>query len=118
MDNILTTIKKLLGIESDYDQFDMDIKININSAFMKLNQLGVGPETPFILSDGDETWDDFLDGDNDIESVKMYIYYQTRLGFDPPNTSFILDAMERRLEELSWRLNTQVETRVEVEPEE
>jgi len=116
MDSILDSIKKLLGIEVTYDHFDDEIIMNINSALMKLNQLGVGVED-FKVKDSDDKWSDFLDSRTDLESAKIYVYYQTRMGFDPPNTSFILDAMARRSEELEWRLNTQIET-TEVEEEE
>ena len=42
-ESILTSIKKLLGITEDYEQFDTDIIIHINSVFMILTQIGVGP---------------------------------------------------------------------------
>ena len=42
MDSILTSIKKLLGIAEEYEHFDPDIVMYINSAFSVLTQLGVG----------------------------------------------------------------------------
>ena len=43
MDSILTSIKKLLGITEEYDHFDQDLILHINSVFGILTQLGVGP---------------------------------------------------------------------------
>lgn len=39
MDSILTSIKKLLGIAEEYEHFDPDIVMYINSAFSVLTQL-------------------------------------------------------------------------------
>ena len=51
MDSILTSIKKLLGIAEEYEHFDPDIVMYINSAFSVLTQLGVGPEEGFRIED-------------------------------------------------------------------
>lgn len=40
MDSILTSIKKLLGITEEYEHFDPDIIMHINSVFSVLTQLG------------------------------------------------------------------------------
>jgi hypothetical protein len=84
MDSILTSIKKMLGIEADYTHFDPDIIVAINSAFMFLYQLGVGPVTCFSITDAAPIWTDFLGTNIDLESVKTYTYFKTRLMFDPP----------------------------------
>ena len=42
MDSILTSIKKLLGITEEYENFDHDIIMHISSGFMIFNQLEVG----------------------------------------------------------------------------
>lgn len=107
--SILTSIKKLLGIEEGYTQFDLDIVIHINSAFMRLNQLGVGPSTGFKIEDADALWKDFLGERLDLESVKSYIYLKTRLVFDPPQTGFLVDAIKEQIKELEWTLNVQAE---------
>lgn len=120
MDSILSTIKKMLGIEEVYTHFDDEIIININSVFMTLTQLGVGPEAGFAITSKTETWSHFLIGETKIESVKTYIYLKVRLFFDPPSSSFVLEAMERQITELEWRLNVQVDkeiVEVEIPPE-
>lgn len=104
MESVLTSIKKLLGIAEDYEAFDIDIIMAINSAFMVLSQLGVGPVKPFIIKGKAETWSDFMETE-DYEAVKSYVYLKTRLLFDPPQSSSVVDAMERTMREYEWRLN-------------
>lgn len=109
-DSILDTIKKMLGDDPSYDAFDTDIIIGINSAFMYLYQLGVGPSTPFSIKDKESKWSDFIGQDNkNYEAIKSYIYFRVKLGFDPPTSSFVLDSMKEQIRELEWRLNMQSE---------
>ena len=115
--SILISIKKLLGIEPEYTHFDPDIIIHINSALMALQQLGVGPETSFFITSKDDTWESFLGNRTDIESVKLFVYLKARTIFDPPSNSFVLDAFERQIRELEWRLNVQVDKGEEAEDE-
>jgi len=106
-ENILTSVKKLLGIEENYTHFDADIIMHINSVFSILGQLGVGPVNGFSLEDGDETWDQFITdgvGFNKFSMVKSYIYLKVRLLFDPPLSSAAMDAINRQISELEWRL--------------
>ena len=60
MESILTSIKKMLGITEEYEHFDADLVMHINSVFMILTQLGVGPDKGFSISGKDEVWSDFL----------------------------------------------------------
>lgn len=103
MDSILTSIKKLLGIQEEYTVFDADIMIHINTAFAILNQLGVGPVEGFMIEGPDEIWDDYIEDYNFI-MVKSFIYIQVRLAFDPPTSTALLESMKRTLDELTWRL--------------
>ena len=108
-DSILDTIKQLLGIEAKDTAFDIDVIVHINSALMTLNQLGVGPSAAFSIQDKDDIWEDFLEKSTDLEAVKTYIYLKVRLVFDPPSSSAVLEAMNRSISELEWRLNVQAE---------
>jgi hypothetical protein len=112
MESILTSIKKMLGIEEAETHFDPDIIVHINTTFMTLNQLGVGPSTTFHIVDKSKTWADFLGDVTTAEAVKTYMYLQVKLLFDPPPTSYAIDAIERQLVKWEWRLNTQVESGV------
>lgn len=109
-DSILLTIKKLLGIGDDYKYFDEDIIIHINSVLMILNQLGIGPEAGFSISDESATWSDFVDNLSMLEAVRSYVYTKVRLLFDPPTSSFTITALENQIKELEWRLNVMAES--------
>lgn len=108
MDSILVTVKKLLGLDADYNAFDTDIILHINSVFMVLNQLGVGPTSPFTISGRSETWSNFS-STTDVEALKTYMYIRVRLLFDPPDKSFVLDSYQKILQELEWRMIVQTE---------
>lgn len=110
MESILTSIKKLLGIQEEYKQFDTDIIIHINSVFMTLTQLGIGPSDGFIITDEFALWRDFIEDHNKLHAVKTYIYLKVKLLFDPGSLgSATLAAYERQIAELEWRLNMMVE---------
>lgn len=106
MESILTSIKKLLGPGADYTQFDPDIIMHINTVFMSLNQMGVGPAEGFIIKDETSTWSDYIpDADMlKVEGVKTYIYIKVKLVFDPPASSSVMEALTRQATELEWRL--------------
>lgn len=113
MDNILSSIKKLLGIPTEETAFDSDIIMHINSVFMILNQLGIGPTNGFTISDDYALWSDFIPDGQNLELVKSYMYMKVRLMFDPPSSSAVLSAMEKSISEFEWRLNVQAETKME-----
>ena len=105
MESILTSIKKMLGIEESYEHFDMDIIMHINSAFFSLTQIGVGPTDGFSISDDSETWDQFIPENQRIEAVKSYVYAKVRLIFDPPTNSSLIKLLESQIAEYEWRLS-------------
>lgn len=110
MDSILTSIKKLLGPDEQYTHFDTDLIIHINSVFMILTQLGVGPAAGFSIKDSSATWSDFLGADlSKLEAVKTYVYLKVRLVFDPPTSSAVLESMKDMIREYEWRLNVAVD---------
>ena len=110
MESILTSIKKLLGITEEYNQFDPDIIMHINSVFMILTQLGVGPAEGFSIEDDTAVWTDFIQDIKKLESVKTYIYLKVKLAFDPPLSSAVIESMNRLINELEWRLNVAAES--------
>jgi hypothetical protein len=105
IDSILTSIKKLLGITEDYTNFDPDIIMHINTVFMTLNQLGVGPAEGFRIEDKNATWDEFVDNESYLEAVKSYMHLKVKMLFDPPLNSAVIEAMKQQINELEWRLN-------------
>lgn len=111
MDSILISVKKLLGITSDYNHFDADIIMHINSVFMILHQLGVGPDEGFTIKDQDAKWSDFISGNN-LEAVKSYMHLRVKMLFDPPLGSAHMEAITRSINELEWRLKYSAESEV------
>ena len=110
MESILTSIKQLLGITENYNNFDVDIIMHINTAFTTLNQLGVGPVEGFMIKDDKTLWSDYIDDEIKFNSVKTYIYLRVRLLFDPPASATIMEAMQQQIKQLEWRLNVESET--------
>lgn len=110
-ESILTSIKKLLGITEEYTHFDTDILMHINTVFLILMQLGVGPDSGFYVSDDSAVWSDFLPSDKQLEAVKTYVYLRVKMMFDPPQSGTVTQSTENLIKELEFRLN------VEVDPE-
>jgi hypothetical protein len=112
MESILTSIKKMLGIDAKYTQFDADIIMHINSVFTTLTQLGVGPSTGFYIEDDTAEWLDFIPDLATMQSVKTYMYMKVRIIFDPASLgSATLAAFERQIQEFEWRLNVLAESK-------
>lgn len=114
--SILDSTKKILGLEADYTAFDLDILTHINSVFVDLQQLGIGPEEGFSIEDSTEVWDSYLGGDPNLNSVKTYVYLRVRLLFDPPTTSYLIGSMNEQIQKLEWRLNVQREGEAWTDP--
>lgn len=109
MDSILTSIKLLLGITEDYEYYDGQLIAHINSVFMILTQLGVGPPEGFLIHDKTDKWSDFLSDDKKIELVKSYVHLKVKLLFDPPSSSVVTESINRMINEFEWRINAQAE---------
>ncbi len=104
---ILDNVKRMLGIQSEVNEFDIDIISHVNGAFFILNQLGIGPSTPFTI-DADTTWSS-LDTIIPKNVVLDYLYLKTKLVFDPPTASNILEAYKDRISELEFRMSIMVD---------
>lgn len=110
MESVLTSIKKFLGIDEDYEQFDQDVIIHINSVLMVLSQLGIEPKK--MVESKEDTWVQVIGDTSNIQTlsaVKSYIYLKVRLLFDPPTSSVVTEAINRQISELEWRLNVSAE---------
>ena len=104
MESILTSIKKLLGIDELYTHFDADLVMHINSVLMILTQMGVGPSEGYTIEDDSTTWNEFIPDLKNFEAVKTYIHLKVKLIFDPPTSSAVIESMNRMISELEWRL--------------
>ena len=109
MESILTSIKKMLGITEEYEHFDSDLIMHINSVLAILTQIGVGPSTGFSISDKYAKWADFIEDNSRLEFVKSYIYLKVKLLFDPPTSTAVAESNKRLCDELEWRISTTVD---------
>ena len=113
MESILTSVKKLLGITEEYDHFDADLIMHINSVFSTLTQLGVGPSQGFSITDQNDSWDDYIDlsANPQMSFIKTYVAKKVQLLFDPPSSSVHMEALKNIIAELEWRLNVLAESK-------
>jgi hypothetical protein len=105
---ILQDTKKVLGIDPDDESFDVDILMHVSTEVSTLTQLGVGPSD--LLVDETTTWAQFIGTTSRYVSAKSYIYLKARIVFDPPASSWVLDAWKAHASELEWRLNILAES--------
>lgn len=111
MESILTSIKKLVGVNEDCTDFDTDIIMHINTVFSGLNQMGAGPEGGFYIKDKYPVWSDYIPKTNkNLEMIKTYVYLKVRLLFDPPTISALLESLKQLIAEYEWRISVEVDT--------
>ena len=110
IDSILTSVKKDLGIVEAYEHFDPELIMDINAAFMVLNQLGVGPDEGFSITDKSQVWTDFMDEGPILCMVRKYVPLKVKLMFDTSTmTSPMIDVVNKQIAEFEWRLNVAVD---------
>ena len=103
-ESILKTIKQLIGCPDDFEQFDLDLIVHINSAFATHTHLGVGPKEGYRITGADNAWSEFEDDAQKLSLIKDYVYIKTRLLFDPPTSGSLMDSLKEQLKEMEWRL--------------
>lgn len=102
--SILKSVKKMLGVPVDHPEFDPEIIIFINSAFSSLSELGVGPSTGISVEDDQATWESTGLTQNALALARVFIFLKVKLLFDPPPTSYLIDAVEKQITQQEWRL--------------
>ncbi len=106
MDSILDTVKRDLGIIPEYEHFDDQLVTDINTVISVLLQVGYGPENGFRITGRDETWDEYIDPEDEtLEMIKSYISKSVKLMFDAPLNSAVLTSVKEKATELEWRIN-------------
>lgn len=104
-DSILNSTKKILGIGADYTAFDLDILTLINSTLSIVEQLGISFEPDFAVEDETASWSDLELPQNQLNLIRTYVFLKVRMLFDPPNTGYLIDAMNKQIAEYETRLN-------------
>lgn len=112
--NILSSIKNFLGINDSVTHFDSALLMHINGSFVSLTQIGAIEDSSTLSIDENTNWDDIFSNQELLNAVKPYIYLSVRLAFDPPQTSFVIESIERQLEELTWRISSLTEGDFEI----
>lgn len=103
--SILTSTKKILGIGAGYNVFDLDIITHINSTFAIVSQFGIGPLDGFSIEDEKAEWGDFGSlSEAQLNLLRTYMFLRVRMLFDPPTTSFLIEATNKQIQEYEQRL--------------
>lgn len=110
--SILNSIKEYIGLTECYSPFDSDLIMLINSEFSVLRQLGCGPDDGFSITGASTDWSEYLEDEPILGMVKEYIFLRAKVVFDPPQSSSVLEAYNKRIDELTWRINTEIDTRI------
>lgn len=105
MNNVLQTIKKVLGIANEDSSFNQDLILYINSTIGILDQLGISDRIITQVIDIDTTWSEVFGETDDLEIVKTYIGFRVKSMFDPPTNSAAIEALNRMISEFEWRIN-------------
>lgn len=107
--SILKTVKNGLLIVDTYTAFDQRIIDYINTAISTLIQIGYYYADNFEVTGEDETWSDLIP-DTGFNMVKTFVVEYVSLLFDPPTSSFALDAKQKCVEELEVRIRYKLES--------
>lgn len=116
-DSILHDVKQMIGQDWEDTTFDLDITTHINAIWLDLEQLGVGPVAGYSISGADNKWSELIPPSNLLNAVKTYMYIRVRLVFDPPQTGPLVQALEKQVERLEFRINVEAERPVVVVPD-
>ena len=109
-ESILLSIKKVLALDPENTDFDVDILMHINSVLAVLQQLSIGPDDGFYIDDSSVTWADYLGEDfKHVAMIKSYVAAKVRLMFDPPVSSAVMQSLEHICSEFEWRANVAAE---------
>lgn len=103
-ESILDSVKKVLGVDPDNTDFDVDLVMHINSVFSIMHQIGATAPEGFFILDKVATWEDFLQDRKNVNMVKSYMVGKVRLMFDPPSTSYAIESLTKIVAEMEWRL--------------
>lgn len=110
-ESILNTVKQSLPMNPEDTAFDGELILWINSALMRLRQLGVGRKGGYRISDETDTWSEFLNDSESMEMVKSYVSLSVKLMFDASSmTPSVIEAIERQINEIEWCLMVEAET--------
>lgn len=95
----------MLGIVEEYEHFDADLIMHINSVLGILTQIGIGPPDGFMIEDKTAEWREFIGDTAELTMVKSYVFLKVKLLFDPPLSTAVLECYKAQISEYEFRLN-------------
>lgn len=102
--SILSDVRSMIGPDVA-DVFDNDLIIHINAQLSTLAQVGACQKGSMISGASDK-WQDIFTDQAICSKAKTFIFYQTKLGFDPPQNSFAIENYKALAAEELWRINS------------
>jgi hypothetical protein len=108
-ENILDSVKTYLGIAADELGFDAEILMLINSAFSTLADVNISAMPTTMVTDNTLEWSAVPMDDGQLGNVKLYVFIEVKLAFDPPQLPAVLSSFSERKQELVWRINERAE---------
>lgn len=120
-DSILLSIKKMLGMEPEFTQFDPDIILHINTIIQVLYQIGLDIPEGFVVVDQNNLWTDYIQNPRYVKItslIKQYIFMRVRMIFDPPSSQTLSTAIQESINEMQWRISQWIDYYEQNEPDE
>ena len=103
--SVLYSVKYICGIHPANHDFDHDLIPALNSVLFILYQEGLS-DKPYRVVDETLTWGDILlNGEHPeaISTIVEWVGLRTKMIFDPPTSSALMDALKENIAELEWR---------------
>lgn len=100
--SVLDSVKEALGIDEEYNVFDMDILAYINGTLMTAHQLGAVDDVTVL--DETTTFGNIINENTQLNALYVYLIMNVRLLFDPPQNSFLVNSLKDQIQEVQWRL--------------
>lgn len=104
--SVLSDVKNWLGVADD--DFDTELLIHINAAVSDMRQVGVHVVLEGSVTQA-TTWGEVIKKNDSFIAAQQYVLVSCRLVFDPPAAGYTLNALERRKDEVLWRLGVEGE---------
>lgn len=102
--SIFKSTKVMLDIAPDDESFDGQIMTLINGAFSDLSDLGAGPSAGVAITGDGELWASLTESPATTNRIRTWLWLKVRLQFDPPQTSFLIDLLQKQLDKAEWQI--------------
>lgn len=111
--SILNDVKEFVNVPSSDTVFDGQLKIIINSIFNQLGHLCTDLNDEFQISGASTDWSEYSTNPKLIDMVKVVVMMKTKLAFDPPANSVLIQNYKDIIAENEFRLHSlaDIETR-------